>query len=111
MVSAGIVALAIAFTAFLFWRGSASAFVRSCWMPLALLVLAWALQRQLGYATILLLVAAVMSSVGLMGFGLIQAVEARRRRLPTARSLALATAIAAAPLLAMAAFWTLEKLR
>lgn len=80
-------------------------------MPLALPVLAWALQRQLGYATILLLVAVLISSVGLVGFGLTKAFEARRLRLPTARSLALATAIAAAPLVAMAAFWALERLR
>lgn len=111
MVSAGIVALAIVFMAFLFWRASASAFVRSCWIPLALLVLAWALQRQLGYATVLLLVAALISSVGLAGFGVIKAFEALRLRLPTARSLALATAIAAVPLVAIAASWALGKLR
>jgi len=111
VVSTGIVALAIALVAFLFWRGSAAAFVRTCWIPLALLLLARVLERQLGYATVILLVAAVISSVGLVGYGSIKAFEARRQRLATAGSLALATTIAGAPLVVMAAIWAVENLR
>jgi hypothetical protein len=76
-------------------------------VPLALLFLAWLLQRQLGYAVILLLVAALISSVGFVGFGVLESVRAHRQRLATARSLALATAIAGAPL-ALMALWVLR---
>jgi len=106
MITAGVAVLSIALIAVLVWRGTPVAFLRLCWVPLALLVLAWLLQRRLGYAVILLLVTALIASVGLVGFGLVETVRATRRGLGTGRSLILATAIAGSPLVWMA-LWAL----
>lgn len=104
MVTAGIALLSLALIVILVWRGSPLSLLRLCWVPLALLLLAWLLQRQLGYAVILPLVTAMISSVGLVGFGVVEIVRAARQRPGTGKSLIWATLLAALPLL-LTALW------
>ena len=116
MASGGILtmiamaALAVGFAALASRRGTADAFMRLCWVPLAALVLTLVQQRQLGLTIMIALFVVALATLVLTGLGVGLAVGARRRGAP-ASALVLGTLVASMPLLFLAARWVVDSMR
>ena len=115
MISSGILTLVaiaglvVAFVVVLGRRGSAGALVTLCWVPLAALILGFAVHQRLGYAFLGLLIAILVCSLALALLGAVLIIRAFRTGSGSVRVLALGTVIAAAPFVFLLGAWVFRR--
>lgn len=114
MMSAGVLTLvAIAGLVFAFYlvlsrRGSAAALVSVCWVPLAALILSFAVHQSLGYAFLGILIAILVCSIALAVLGAVLITRAIRAG-ASLGSLVLVTVVAASPSLLLLGAWVFRR--
>jgi len=107
----GLVALVLAFAIVSSRRGSATALVSLCWVPLVALILGFAARQGLGYAFFGLLIAIVVLSVVLGLMGAVLTIRAHRTGSGPIRALALGTVVAATPFVLVLGAWVILSMR
>lgn len=105
----GIAGLVLVFVGVRSRRGSAAALASLCWVPLAALILGFAVHQNLGYAFLGLLIAILVCSVALALLGAVLTIRAKRAGSGSIRTLALGTAVAAAPFVLLLGAWVFRR--
>lgn len=105
----GFACLALAFAAVAGRRGTATAVVSLCWVPLVALLLGLTVHQKLGYAAMSLVIAIVVASMTLALVGAALAIRAHRSGSGPVRALVSGTVVAAAPLVLLLGAWILGR--
>ncbi len=100
----GVGGLALIFSILSSSHGPRTAFLASCWLPLAGLAMAFLNRNQMGYAALAVLAVIFVASVGLVGMGIGLCAKAHREKTGIGALIA-GTVVAGAPWLILLALW------